>query len=169
MRKTGVMAEVAVSVSLAFICSFIRIWQMPQGGSVALTMVPLLLVSYRRGAVSGMVAGAIYGVISLIIAGVIYHPMSILLDYILAFGVLGIAGFFKKNVKGILCGTIVAVAGRFVFSTISGAVIFAEFAPAGQNPWVYSVGYQALYLIPELVISLVCMVFLFAKARRIFD
>ena len=168
MKKTRFISEVAVSVSLAVICSLIRVWEMPQGGSVALTMIPILLVSIRCGALAGMTAGAVYGVISLLIAGVIYHPMSVVLDYILAFGILGVAGFFKKDVKGIIFGTLTAVAGRFVCSTISGAVIFKSFAPAGQNPWIYSVIYQATYLVPELIITLLCILFLYKKAGRIF-
>ena len=169
MKKTRFISEVAVAVSLAVLCSLIRVWEMPQGGSVALTMIPIVLVAMRCGAVAGMTAGAVYGVISLLIAGVIYHPMSVVLDYVLAFGVLGVAGFFKKNIKGIIFGTLVAVAGRFICSTISGAVIFGSYAPAGQNPWIYSVVYQATYLVPELIITLLCMVFLFKKAQRIFD
>ena len=169
MKKTRFISEVAVSVSLAVICSLIRVWEMPQGGSVALTMIPILLVSMRCGAVAGMVSGAVYGVISLLIAGVIYHPMSVVLDYVLAFGILGVAGFFKKSTGGIVCGTIIGVAGRFICSTVSGAVIFKSFAPAGQNPWVYSVIYQATYLVPELIITLLCVLFLFKKAGRIFS
>ncbi|MBE7015249.1 MAG: energy-coupled thiamine transporter ThiT [Ruminococcaceae bacterium] len=169
MRKTRIMAEVAVSVSMAVICSFIKVWEMPQGGSVSLTMIPIILVSLRCGAACGVTAGALYGVISLMIAGVIYHPMSILLDYVLAFGVLGVSGFFKKNVAGIVCGTVFGVFGRFICSTISGATLFASYAPAGQNPWIYSLGYQATYLIPELIITLICVTLLYTKARRIFS
>ena len=169
MKKTRVMAEIAVSVSLAVICSFIKVWEMPQGGSVALTMIPLLIISIRRGTYAGVTAGAIYGVISLLIAGVIYHPMSILLDYVLAFGLLGLAGLFKKGVKGIVLGSIMGVFGRFVSSTLSGAVLFASYAPEGQNPWVYSLVYQATYMVPELIIALVCILFLYAKEKRIFN
>lgn len=168
MKKTRFISEVAVTVSLAVICSLIKVWEMPQGGSVALTMIPILLVSLRCGAWAGMVSGAIYGVVSLLIAGVIYHPMSVVLDYVLAFGILGVAGFFKKDALGITCGTALGVFGRFICSTISGAVLFAEYAPVGQNPWVYSVIYQATYLVPELIITLLCLLFLFKKAGRIF-
>lgn len=169
MRKTRVMMEVALCVSLAVICSFVKVWEMPQGGSVALTMIPILLISYRRGVVSGILTGSIYGVISLMIAGVIYHPMSILLDYILAFGLLGLAGFFKRNRSGLILGTVCGVGARFISSTLSGAVLFADYAPAGQNPWVYSLVYQATYMVPELIIALCVLLFLDIKAKRIFE
>ncbi len=169
MTKTRRLTEIAVSVAMAVVCSFIKVWEMPQGGSVALTMIPILFISYRRGATAGFFAGGIYGLISMAIAGVIYHPMSILLDYVLAFGILGIAGFFKKSIAGIFAGTCCAVACRFVCSLVSGAVIFASYAPEGQNPWIYSLGYQATYMVPELLVSVAVLVFLWYKARTLFD
>ena len=96
MSKTKKMTEIAVSVAMAVVCSFIKVLEMPQGGSVALTMIPLLFIAQKRGVLIGITAGSIYGVLSALISGVLYHPASLLLDYILAFGLLGIAGFFKK-------------------------------------------------------------------------
>ena len=168
MKKTRIMAEIAVSVSLAVICSFIKVWEMPQGGSVALTMIPILVISFRRGAYAGFVTGAIYGVISLLIAGVVYHPMSIILDYVLAFGLLGLSGFMYKSISGIVKGTFLGVGARFISSTVSGAVLFASYAPEGQNPWIYSITYQASYMIPELIIAIICLMLLFVKGKRIF-
>ncbi len=168
MKKTHLLTEVAAFVALSVICSFIKVWEMPQGGSVSLTMVPILLIAFRRGAFAGMLTGGIYGLISLAIAGVIYHPMSVLLDYLLAFALVGMAGFFRKNLPMAICGTIVGVLGRFLSSLVSGAVLFGSYAPAGQNPWVYSLIYQATYLLPELVICLVAIIFLYEKAKRFF-
>ena len=167
--KTVKLTEIAVSVALAAVCSFIKVLEMPQGGSVALTMIPLLFISIKRGPVVGCTAGALYGAISAMIAGVIYHPASLLLDYILAFSFLGIAGFFGKRLFGIIAGSCAAVALRFLSSFISGAVIFAEFAPEGQSPYVYSLIYQATYMVPELVISVAVLIFLFLKGRRLFE
>ncbi len=169
MTKTRRLTEIAVCVAMAVVGSLIKVWEMPQGGSVALTMVPILLIAIKRGPLAGCMTGAIYGVLSLLIAGVIYHPMSILLDYVLAFGLLGLAGFFKKNVAGVIAGCFVGVAGRFVSSLVSGAVLFAEYAPVGQNPWIYSLIYQATYLVPEFLISTVIIVLLFTKAHRLFE
>ncbi len=169
MKKTNQLTEIAVAVALATICSFLKVYQMPQGGSVALTMIPILLISYRRGWISGIITGAVYGLISLLVDFVIYHPMSILLDYVLAFGIVGVAGFFKPTKSGIVLGTTLGIAGRFISSTLSGALLFAQFAPEGQNPWIYSIGYQATYLIPELIICIAVLLLLKAKANRLFQ
>ena len=163
------MLRIGVCVAMAVVGSFLKVWEMPQGGSVALTMVPILMIAIKRGPLAGCATGAIYGVLSLLIAGVIYHPMSILLDYVLAFGLLGLAGFFKKNVWGVVSGCFVGVLGRFLSSLVSGAVLFAEYAPSGQNPWIYSLIYQATYLVPEFIISAVIIVLLFTKAHRLFE
>lgn len=168
MKKTRQITEIAMAVALAAVCSFIKVWEMPQGGSIALTMIPILLISFRCGAGAGIVAGAIYGALSAMLSGVIYHPMSILLDYVLAFGLLGLAGFFKKNVPGVIIGSCVGVLGRFLSSLISGAVLFASYAPEGQNPWVYSLIYQATYMIPELIISVCVLLLIYAKAKNFF-
>ncbi len=168
MTKTRRLTEIAVCVAMAVVGSFIKVWEMPQGGSVALTMVPILLIAIKRGPMAGCVTGAIYGVLSLLIAGVIYHPMSVVLDYVLAFGLLGLAGFFKKNILQVIIGCFVGVFGRFLSSLVSGAVLFGEYAPAGQNPWIYSLVYQATYLVPEFIITTVIIVLLFTKANRLF-
>lgn len=169
MTKTRKLTEIAVGVALAVVCSLVKVWEMPQGGSVALTMIPILLIAFRSGPAAGILTGGIYGLLSMAIAGVIYHPASIFLDYLLAFGALGIAGFFKKSTSGIILGSCAGVAARFVFSLISGAVLFASYAPEGQNPWIYSLGYQATYMVPELIISVAVLLLLFKKARRVFE
>ena len=169
MKKTRIMTECAVAIALAVICSFIKVWEMPQGGSVALTMIPILIISYRRGLLAGSISGVLYGLISLLFAGVVYHPMSILLDYVLAFGLIGVAGLFKRDWKGIVLGTIVGISFRFLSSLVSGAVLFASYAPEGQNPWIYSLVYQATYMVPELIICLVVMLLILFKAKRILD
>ena len=169
MSKTRRLTEIAVCIAMAVVFSFIKVWEMPQGGSVALTMVPILFIAHKRGITSGVIAGAVYGLLSMLIAGVIYHPASILLDYLLAFGALGIAGAFKKGTRGIVLGSIAGVGGRFLCSLVSGAVLFAEYAPEGQNPWVYSLIYQTTYMLPELIISVAVLLLLYNKAHRLFE
>ncbi len=168
MKRTKKVTEIAVVVAMAVVCSFIKVFEMPQGGSISLTMVPLFLIAQRRGVITGCITGSIYGILSALLAGVIYHPASLLLDYILAFAAVGIAGFFNKNLAHIILGTTLGVFGRFIFSFISGAVLFASYAPEGQNPWLYSLIYQSSYLIPELLIALAVLSLLYLKAPRIY-
>ncbi len=168
MKKTKILVEIAISVALACVFHFIRLWEMPQGGSVSLAMVPILFISYRRGAKSGITAGAVYGLISIIFDGTIYHPMSIFLDYLFAFGVLGIAGFFPTGVFGVILGSFAAVLGRFFFSLMSGVFLFASYAPEGQSPWIYSLIYNGSYMLPELLISVILLTVLYLSVPKLF-
>jgi len=148
-----VLAEIAIFVALATALSFIIILQLPQGGSITLaSMVPIIWLALRRGPKIGLTAGFIYGLVQLVVMPHIYFLPQVLLDYSLAFGCLGLAGFFQK--RWALTGVVVAITGRFVMHLISGALFFASYAPAGMNPWVYSGIYNGSYLLPELVISL---------------
>jgi len=148
---TRILAEGAVLVALSGVLHIPTFYQAPLGGRVtAGAMIPILLFGLRRGYVLGTVAGAVYGLIVLIEEPFLFHPVQVLLDYFIAFGILGVAGFFKKIP---LAGVAVALAGRFASHFASG-VIFAEiFIPVGVDPFVYSAIYNGQYLIPELIIT----------------
>jgi thiamine transporter len=161
-KNPRVLAEIAIFIALGTALSFITFVVFPQGGSVtAGAMVPILWLALRRGPKIGIFAGVVYGLVQLAVFPQIYYPLQVLLDYPLAFGCLGLAGFFKKYV---LAGVVVAVTGRFIMHLISGAVFFASFAPAGLNPWVYSAVYNGSYMLPELLIS-VFFILLLQKSK----
>ena len=150
---TRVLAEVSVMVALATVLSLIKIFQFPQGGAITLgSMIPILLVSLRRGVKIGVFTGMVYGLVQLVIDGYIgmYHPISLLLDYPIAFGALGFAGFFRKIP---LVGVYSAIAGRFLAHYVSGVVFFWMYAPEGWSPFVYSAIYNLAYILPEMAIS----------------
>lgn len=160
-----VLAEIAIFVALATALSQIIIFQLPQGGSITLaSMVPIIWLALRRGPKIGLFAGAVYGLVQLAVMPQIYYLPQVLLDYPLAFGCLGLAGFFQK--RWALVGVTVAITGRFIMHLISGVLFFASYAPAGMNPWVYSAIYNGSYLVPELVISLF-VIFLLQKSKAL--
>ena len=119
------------------------------------SMLCICLVGYWYGLKTGLTAAVAYGILQFITGPYVVHPTQVLLDYPLAFGALGLAGFFNKKKWGLQIGYIVGVIGRFVFATISGVVFFAAYAPEGMSPLAYSAGYQASYLVPEAIITLI--------------
>ncbi len=157
-KDTRVLAEAALAVALAFVLGLIKVFQMPFGGSISLDMVPLILLALRQGPFVGIVAGAVYGLLDLAIEPFIVHPVQVLFDYPLAFGVLGLAGFFAPTVRGAILCTVVAVLARFLCHFVSGIVFFASYAPEGWNPYVYSAAYNLAYLVPSLIIAIVVVV-----------
>jgi thiamine transporter len=156
-RDTRVLTEAALAIALAFVLGLIRVWKMPYGGSISLEMVPLILLALRQGPFVGVVAGTAYGLLDLAIEPIALHPVQVIFDYPLAFGVLGIAGFFRPTLWGAIAGTVVAVLARFLCHFVSGVVFFASYAPEGWNPYLYSAVYNAGYLVPSLAIALVAV------------
>ena len=151
----------ALCMAMSFVLSYIKLWSMPLGGSVTLaSLLPLLWDSNKFGVRNGLIAGAAYGLLQLIQKPEIYHWVQVLLDYPLAFMMLGLAG----SVKNLQLGSIIGVAGRWVCHILSGAIFFAEWVPEGwSNAWVYSAAYNGAYLLVDLIICIV-LSFVLAKA-----
>lgn len=168
-QRLVAMTESAVMAALSLILNFIIVFKMPQGGSITLgAMVPIMIVALRRGAGWGILAGVLSGLLQFITTGQAAHPLSILLDYLLAYGVLGITGFFKGSLPKIALGMTLTIFLRFACHLLSGATIFASHAPEGQNPWLYSMGYNASYMIFEWIITTAITVLLYKYAKRLF-
>jgi thiamine transporter len=148
-------------IALAAALHLVRPFQLPFGGSITLgSMIPILLFSLRRGAKPGILAGTMFGVIVLIEEPFIFHPFQVFLDYPLAFGLLGLAGIFKRSP---IAGVAVAISGRFVAHYLSGIIFFAEFAPEGINPYLYSALYNGSFLSVEFAISGILIYSLFKR------
>lgn len=176
-RKFNVrmMTEGGIMIALSVLLSNIIIYQAPNGGSVSAgSMVPILLFSIRWGVGPGLLVGSLYGLLDFILKPYFYHPIQFLLDYPLAFGLLGLAGLGyinenRDNVKQyglIIGGVALGIFGRMVSHVLSGVVFFAEFA-GSQNPWIYSIVYNATYLIPEFIISALILVLIWKPLRNI--
>jgi thiamine transporter len=150
--STKVIAETVMFVALATVLSNIKIFQLPQGGSVtAASMVPILWLGLRRGPKVGLFGAISYGIVQLAFDPYIVHPAQLLLEYPIAFGLLGIAGFFQKRP---FIGVSLGILGRFLAHYFAGVIFFPMFAPEGMNPVVYSAIYNGGYLVVELAISL---------------
>ena len=145
----------AICVALAVVLSKVKLFEMPQGGSVtACSMLPVVLVGYWYGVRAGVTAGLAYGLLRLSLGGYVIHPIQLILDYLLAFALLGTSGFFRGRKFGLYLGYVTGSVGVFLCSFISGVVFFSEYAPEGQHIWVYSALYQLSYILPEMLITL---------------
>jgi len=135
---------------------FVVLFKMPMGGSVTLGgMVPLFLFAFRWGGKKGLFVGAVYGILDLVIGFYAMHPVAIVLDYPLAFAMIGLAGFFKKTTSGYIGGILTGITARFICHVVSGVIFYASYAPEGQSPLVYSILYNGSFLLPELIITVV--------------
>ena len=166
-------------IALATVLSFIRVYKLPWGGSVTLlSMLPIFVYSIRWGLKDGFVVSFVYSLVQFlqgIIDGLFgwgLTPVSliacIVIDYLLAFTVLGIAGIFKsKKTAGIIAGICLATVLRFACHFLSGVVIWHSYGElwggfSTENSFLYSFLYNGAYMLPELVITVLGAIVLFA-------
>ena len=157
-RQTKVLTCAAICVALSLAMQQVgAVYRFPQGGSVTLFgMFFVALAGYYFGPVVGLIVGAVTGSLDLLLGGYVVHPIQLLLDYPVAYGLLGgLAGLFFKLKYGLQIGYIVGVLGRYISHTVSGVVFFAEYAPEGQNYVIYSMGYNIGFIWPEAVLTLI--------------
>jgi len=160
----------AISIALSFALSYIKFFEMPQGGSLTLaSLLPLMIYCCMFGTRRGVIACLIYGVLQAIQDPWIIHPMQFLLDYPLAFGMIGISGIFiekrvfkgKKRVIGFALGAIIAVVGRYLCHVLSGVFAFAEYADR-SSALVYSLTYNSFAFV-DMIIAIAAGSMLFAS------
>lgn len=172
------LVEGAVMVALAAVLSYIRIFHLPWGGSVTLlSMLPICLYSIRHGIIHGLFASFVFALIQFgqgVMDGLFGWGLTpvmlitcILLDYILPFTVLGLAGMLhKKGIGGWIAGTVIVVVMRFIMHFLSGIVIWHSFGElwngfSTDNEILYSLLYNGAYMLPELIFTLAGAIVLF--------
>ena len=152
---THMLVNIALMLAMTIILHQLRLYRMPQGGSITCgSMVPLLLISYRYGAWPGCLAGFVYGIFNIMLDPYLLHPIQVLFDYPLPYMALALAALWPEHRY---LGTALGFIGRFACHVISGVVFFASYAPAGTSPLVYSLIFNGTYLVPE---CLICFLFL---------
>lgn len=178
--RTQLLVEIALTIALAAVLDSLRLWRMPQGGSISLTMLPLLILAFRRGLFPGLVAGALYGVIDAMVSpSPFVHWVQPLLDYPVAYMMVGLAGVMARPLSRALtqqrtlraaaimtAGVAIAAGSRFVVHWLSGFVFFGQYAPEGQPAWLYSALYN-LYIPASAVGCLVAVLVLVPALARV--
>jgi thiamine transporter len=150
---TRKITTASLCIALSFVLSYIKIFKLPQGGSITLgSLIPLFIFAYTYGVKDGVIVGAIYGILQFIQEPYIVHWAQVIIDYPLAFGALGLAGLSRKNIP---VGMVLGGVGRLFFHVISGVIFFASYAPEGQNVLIYSLVYNLTYLLPDLILCIV--------------
>ena len=179
---TRAITFAAICIALSFALSYIRFVRMPMGGSITFaSMLPLMLYSYMFGCKKGLIAGLVYGMLQAIQDAWIFHPAQFALDYLVAFMAIGLTGCLR-NVHTLkdrmrtkfTLGSIIAGVTRFISHFFSGVFAFGAYGvtyaeqwniPALSNPYIYSLVYQSLYIIPEMVIVIVVGVLMLSSAN----
>ncbi len=152
-----------VAIALGTVTSMIKLFEFPMGGAMTLfSMLFVTLVGYWYGTRMGITAAVAYGLLQLILGPYIINPVQPIVDYILAFGALGLSGVFSKSKNGLVKGYILGVIGRYFFAFLSGVIFFsssaAEYGFTGFfGPALYSLVYNGIYIGAEAAITLVLL------------
>jgi len=186
-QKVLLLVEIAIFAALGFVLDFVA-FKMPQGGSVSLVMIPIVLMAFRRGALAGVLTGLLVGLLQIVSGLISVTPLSfnfvvmqVILDYLIAYGVVGFAGllrsqYFKyaqQNNRGKLIVTIVSAVFigsflRYVIHVITGIFFFGMYAE-DANVFMYSTIYNATYMIPVFLLSAFVCSLLFLAAPRLLE
>ena len=148
----------ALCLSLAFVLSNIKLFKLPMGGSVTVfSMFFITFIGYLYGPRVSLSAAFAYGLLQMVVDPYIISVPQLLCDYIFAFTTLGVSGFFFNRKQGLIKGYLAGIFGRFFFSTLSGVIFFADYAPEGMNPLAYSAAYNGSYIAAEGAITLILL------------
>lgn len=171
-----IMVEGALMIALAFVLSLVKLELWLQGGSITLlSMLPLILFSYRRGPARGLLVAFVFSLLKLLLGfhNVMYCPtlasqiLCVLLDYVVAYSVIGLAGLFGRLIAkpdetrrgrivfAVAFGVVTVFLLRFAAAFTSGIVLWGAYAPEGQPVWLYSLIYNGGYLAAEAALTLV--------------
>ena len=174
-RKLRSLCEGAILVAAATALSYLKLFELPQGGSVCIGMLPIFLYCVRWGWKSGLLASFAYGLLQLIFDGAYaWSWQSMLLDYVLAFTVLGFSGIFAGQKRGIFYGTVLGCILRFIVHYIAGVTIWRIYGPTELfnttflNPRLYSAVYNGSYVAIDMVLCLVIFALLYKPLKKFF-
>jgi thiamine transporter len=170
---------VALTAVLGWALGFVKIWEMPQGGSISLEMLPIIVLGVVEGPWVAIAAGALTGMLGLIINPVVVHPVQVLLDYPLAYAMVGLSGVFSRTwwslVKrgkwhlgiwlAILPATLLGALARYPFHVLSGYIFFGQYAPPGQPVLIYSLIYNSFVFVAAVPVFAAAVAVVPALAR----
>ena len=167
-RKTRTLCEAAILVALSLVLETITLYKLPQGGSVTLSMVPIILFAVRNGCGWGAMAGFVFGGLNYIFGGSAIDWTTIICDYFIAFSMLGFgAGLFSKKKLGSIWGSLAGISLQFLASYLVGVFVWGKWMPdeflglTMTSPWIYSLLYNILWAAPDLILAVVIFAVLY--------
>lgn len=162
------LVEGAIFVALAQILGYLKLFELPQGGSIVVAMLPIFIYCARWGFGPGMLASFVFSVLQLLLDGAYaWGWQSMLGDYIFAFTVLGLAGLFHKQKGGLFTGIVVGSLARFLVHYLVGVWVWGEYMPEEffgmtmTTPWFYSFLYNGSYMLIDMILCLVIAALLY--------
>lgn len=175
LKRTRILTECAIMIALSCVLSVITVYRLPQGGGItAFSQVPIIILSYRHGLKWGAFSGFVLSIFQMITGFVNFSYVNTIpayiavamLDYIVAFTVLGLGGMFRNKIRNqalsIGLGAGIVSVARLVCHFLSGVTVWADYADGWKSVWVYSLAYNGSYMGVETAITVIGVVLLSA-------
>ncbi len=162
------LCEGAIFVALSQLLGYLKLYRLPQGGSVTLIMLPIFVYCFRWGFARGILASFALSLLQLLLDGAYaWSWQSMVGDYILAFTALGLCGLFKGVRGGIFIGAFVGAFGQFLCSYVTGATVWKEYMPETffgmtmTSPWIYSALYNGSFVLANMVMAMIIIAIIY--------
>ena len=182
--KTRIICEAAIFIAMAEILSLIKLYEFPNGGSINLGMLPIILFAARHGCGWGSLAGLVFGSLAGLVFGTLDYLIgskfsidwtTIICDYFLAFTALGFgAGLFARRRWSVFYGTVIGGLLRFLAHYLVGALVWGKYMPdeffgmSMTSPWFYSLLYNGSYMLPDIILCAVVFALLYRPLKKYF-
>ena len=178
-KRLLMMMEIAIFASIGLVLDQLSFKIVPQGGSISLVMLPIVMIAFRWGMTAGLTTGLLVGILQMMFGAYILHWFQAILDYVVAFSVVGLAAIFKQPIQTalnekaynklwwqVLFATLLGGMLRFAAHLLAGVIFFKEYA-GDQNVWVYSIIYNSTYMLPAIVLTSVAALLLFKASPKL--
>ena len=173
-EKTRMLCEAAIFIAMAEILSLIKLYEFPNGGSVTLEMLPIILFAARYGCGWGTGAGLVFGTLTYLIGSKFSIDWTtIICDYFLAFVALGFgAGLLPRRKSSVFYGTVIGGMMRFLVHYLIGVFVWGKYMPdeffgmTMTSPWFYSLLYNGSYMLPSIVLCLLVFALLYKPLNK---
>lgn len=168
------MCMLAMFMAITLVLSYVNevIPSLPQGGTISVDVIAIMLCGYLMGAGYGVICGVSVALLQFVLGIAQYYgPWSVLLDYVLPLAVCGLTPLIKTQKIGhisICWGVVFVMCLKYLSHFASGAFLFASYAPEGMNPIVYSLRYNAIYVAPTLILCMIVVPLLYSRLKNAF-
>ncbi|QVK18817.1 energy-coupled thiamine transporter ThiT [Mycoplasmatota bacterium] len=184
-RTVLIITEISILAAFALVLDYLaNFTSLPNGGSLSIAMVPIMVISFRRGVIPGLATGLIVGVIQVIWSGHAFQFFQFILDYPVPYMLVGLASIFtylnkrKINYVSLIVGALFAGFARYCSHVLAGVVFWGAYASDhieiggktifGLNVFTYSLLYNGIYMVPTIIVTVVVLVVLYKYAKNIF-
>lgn len=176
-----VLLEASLMAAFAVILDMLPSIKLSPSISISIAMVPIFLLSYRRGWKAGILAGFVWGVLQIALGDAwIATPVQMVIEYFIAFAFIGLAGIFSGKIQDLLrsnhrsnavmwivAATFLGSLARYFWHFIAGFVFFAEYAPKGMSPLLFSLVANGITMLGSALLCSIALLIIVNTAPRL--